>query len=41
MSWISITVIFVFACLLCALGACEWIVKRRVGDRRNDRDSLT
>lgn len=40
MSWISITMMFVFACLLGALGLCEWIVRRRFG-ARDDRDSLT
>ena len=40
MSWISITMMFVFACLLGALGLSEWIVRRQVG-ARDDRDSLT
>ena len=41
MSWFPLTLIFVFACLLFALGLCEWIVKRRAGSSRKDRDSLT
>ena len=41
MSWISITLLFVAASLLCAFGGCEWLVRRRRDANDNDRGSLT
>lgn len=38
MSWLSLTIIFVLACLACAFGLCEWLIKRRRDANESDRD---
>lgn len=41
MSWIVITGLIVIASLACALGMCEWIVRRRRDNGHDGRDDTS
>ena len=36
MSWLTLSILFVFIALVCSYGLCEWIVRRRGGSGPDD-----